>query len=77
MLKGHSDWVTSVVFSPDSALVASGSYDRTVRLWRADMGQPVQMLEGHDRSVTSVVFSPDSTLVASASGDRTNISAVI
>ncbi|KFA81347.1 hypothetical protein S40288_10367, partial [Stachybotrys chartarum IBT 40288] len=70
-LEGHSGPVHSVVFSPDSTLVASGSGDQTVRLWRADTGQPVQMLEGHNRSVWSVVFSPDSTLVASGSRDRT------
>ncbi|KAK4071522.1 hypothetical protein Purlil1_13413 [Purpureocillium lilacinum] len=70
-LEGHGRWVKSVAFSPDSTLVASGSDDTTIRLWRVATGECVQTLEGHDRWVNSVAFSPDSTLVASGSDDTT------
>jgi WD40 repeat protein len=52
--------VNSVAFSPDGKQVVSGSYDKTVRLWDALAGAPLQTLEGHSGSVNSVAFSPDS-----------------
>ncbi|KAK4451027.1 hypothetical protein QBC34DRAFT_61486 [Podospora aff. communis PSN243] len=70
-LEGHSRPVTSVAFSPDSKLVASGSYDSTVKIWDAATGECTQTLEGHSGPVNSVAFSPDSKLVASGSRDKT------
>jgi WD40 repeat protein len=61
----------SVAFSGDSKLVASGSHDRTVKLWDATTGKEVRTLEGHGKHVRSVAFSGDSKLVASGSGDTT------
>ncbi|HEY9794625.1 MAG TPA: hypothetical protein V6D30_03210 [Leptolyngbyaceae cyanobacterium] len=33
-LSGHSDWVNSVAFSPDSKIFASGSADNTIKIWQ-------------------------------------------
>ncbi|MDZ7959860.1 MAG: hypothetical protein RMY34_18585 [Aulosira sp. DedQUE10] len=69
-LEGHEDIVWGVTFSPDGQLLASGSTDRTVKLWQRD-GTLLQTLKGHNDAVTSVSFSPDGETLASASLDKT------
>ncbi|KAM0294477.1 hypothetical protein ACHAPM_011216 [Fusarium culmorum] len=71
ILEGHSDDVTSVMFSHDSKKVASASRDKTVRIWNAETGECEEILEGHRNEVNSVVFSHDSKKVASGSNDKT------
>ncbi|SLM38085.1 wd40 repeat-like partial [Lasallia pustulata] len=46
-LEDHSARVHAVAFSPDGKQLASGSSDRTVRIWDAAMGATLQTLEGH------------------------------
>ncbi|GKU14713.1 unnamed protein product, partial [Fusarium langsethiae] len=70
-LEGHGDVVTSVVFSTDGQRLASGSDDKTVKIWDAATGSCEQTLKGHGDGVTSVVFSADGQRLASGSDDKT------
>jgi tRNA A-37 threonylcarbamoyl transferase component Bud32 len=65
-LKGHTDRVLAVAFSPDGKRLASGSRDHTVRVWYAQTGQTALTLTGHRSEVLSVAFSPDGKRLASA-----------
>ena len=55
---GHEDWVTSVSFSPNGQTLATGSRDKTARLWNLQ-GDVLREFPGHEDWVTSVSFSPN------------------
>ena len=71
-LNRHTAYVSSVVFSPDGKILASGSGDYTIRLWNVKTGQQIgSSLTGHTGGVDSVVFSPNGKMLASGSYDGT------
>jgi serine/threonine protein kinase len=70
-LRGHQDWVYSVSFSPDGKFLASGSLDKTVKVWEVGSWREVTTLKGHGHTVYSVSFSPDGKFLASGSLDKT------
>eukprot|EP00873_Tetraselmis_striata_P039805 jgi/Tetstr1/460069/TSEL_005389.t1 len=65
-LKGHTEVVACVAFSPDGTRLASASRDNTLRVWSAVTGEEVlpRPLRGHTGMVTSVAFSPDGKRLA-------------
>ena len=70
-LKAHLDTVHSLAISPDGKVLASGSGDKTIKLWSLPGGQLVTTLTGHSNSVFSLAISPDGKVLASGGGDKT------
>ena len=70
-LKGHSNEVWSVSFSPDGQVLASGSLDKTIKLWDVGSRRKIATLKGHRYPVLSVSFSPDGQVLASGGNDTT------
>jgi WD40 repeat protein len=68
---GHTATVAAAVFSPDGKTLASGSRDKTIRLWNVEAGQEIRPLAGHSGWVWSVAFSLDGKSVVSGSYDKT------
>ncbi len=66
-LTGHTDTVMSVAFAPDGSTLASGSGDKTVRLWRVSDGSPLRTLE-RSGAHGGVAFTPDGSTLAAGSG---------
>ena len=62
--------IASVCIRPDCRIVASGGWDRRVRLWQWRKWKPLAILKQHTAGVNAVHFSRDSRWLASASSDR-------
>ena len=64
-LGGHDETVTSIAFSPDGEILASGSNDKTVRFWDVKTGQLIRTLNGHEDEVKAIAFFPNGKILVS------------
>ena len=67
-LVGHQAGVNAVAFSPDGQTIATGSEDKTVKLWQVN-GRLLKTLTKHQRGVIAIAFSPDGQILATGGKD--------
>ena len=70
-LKGHTDMVVTLAFSPDGKTLVSGSKDKTLRIWNTNTGGMLRKLAGHSKGINIVAFSKDGKMIASGGEDTT------
>ena len=70
-MTGHNGLISRVEWAPNGILLASTSFDRTIKLWNLSSGECVNTLTGHEGRVWAVAWSPDSKFIASGSTDKT------
>ncbi|MFV8756549.1 WD40 repeat domain-containing serine/threonine protein kinase [Nannocystaceae bacterium ST9] len=69
VLRGHTDYLTQAVYSPDGALLATASLDGGVRLWDRARAQLLAVLDDEGGDVFHLAFSPEGRRLATASAD--------
>jgi WD40 repeat protein len=71
ILRGHTDTIWALAFSPDDTLLASSSSDCTIRLWDMATCKCAGTLEGHTDQVHSISISSDGKYLVSSGNDNT------
>ncbi len=69
--QGHELAVIAVAASPDTNYVATGSRDKSAKVWDVHTGREVRSFLGHDFSVTSVAFANNGKTLITGSNDNT------
>jgi small GTP-binding protein len=68
--RGHTGFIGNIAWSPDGRMLATPSFDKTIRLWDPETGKCLFTLEGHKNSVKCVAFDPLGHILASGSKDN-------
>lgn len=71
VLEGFNKSIYSVAYSPDDAMMVTGSEDAIARIWDSKNGKLINILKGHDDVIEAVAFSPGGERIATGSGDKT------
>lgn len=70
-MTGHHALINEVLFSPDTRLIASASFDKSIKIWEGKTGKYLTSLRGHVSAVYQISWSADSRLLVSGSSDST------
>src|SRR5262245_32956736 len=68
-ITGHDGTVFALAIRPDGQRIATGGFDRSIRIWNASNGVAVATLTGHAAAITALAFSSDGQVLASGDSD--------
>jgi WD40 repeat protein len=71
--QGHTNWAYAVAFSPDGKMLASGTYDRTLRLWDPATGQERNLSKKIEHIESSSHLARDSRAAAATKVVKTQL----
>ena len=69
VLRGHTDAVTALAFSPDGGILASASRDTSIRLWSLETGVEKSALAGDTAATNAIAFSSDGATLATGTAE--------
>ncbi|GAX76736.1 hypothetical protein CEUSTIGMA_g4183.t1 [Chlamydomonas eustigma] len=69
--QGHTGLINNICFSHHGNMLATSSYDKTIRLWDVEDGKTKKVLKGHSGVVNVVTWSRDGSKLASGGADET------
>ncbi len=69
MQTGHSEKIEAIAYSPDGRFIATGSSDRTIKIWEAATGRELRALNSSNTGIKALAYSPDGRVLASSGND--------
>lgn len=66
---GHSEKIEAIAYSPDGQYIATGSSDRTIKIWEAATGRELRALKSGNTGIKALAYSPDGRVLASSGND--------
>jgi len=71
VLKGHTDYVSAIAFSPTGQTLLSGSWDQSIKVWNTQTGELIRTFSENEQRILSIAYRPDGQAFAVGSGDGT------
>jgi WD40 repeat protein len=70
VIKGHSDTIMAVVFTPEGKKLITASADHTIKIWEVESGKQIASWVAHDSVIRDLAISPSGKLLVSCGGDH-------
>ena len=69
IFKGHQNGVMCLQFSESDSILATGSYDATIKIWDMDTAEEIRTLTGHSSGIRALQFDATKLISGSLNGD--------